>query len=146
MEERGFEIRTLEHTADVGFEVSSPAAPGLFEGAARALLSVMFEGGLPRTGRRRERLELEAPDLETLLVRWLEELIFRVQTRGAVPVRTRVRLDPAPGGWRLEAGLEEVPLAEVADRFATEVKAATYHGLVVEEADGRWRARVILDV
>ncbi|WP_457632107.1 archease [Oceanithermus desulfurans] len=139
-------LRMLEHTADVGFEVEADSLGGVFEAAAAALLRVLFEGELPRRGCRRERLALAAPDLETLMVRWLDELIYRVQTRGEVPVRTRVRLTAAPEGRRLEAELDLLPFEEVRDRFAGEVKAATYHGLVVEEAEGRFRARVILDV
>ncbi|ADR35748.1 archease family protein [Oceanithermus profundus DSM 14977] len=139
-------LRMLEHTADVGFEVEADSLAGVFEAAADALLRVLFEGGLPRRGRRTERLALTAPDLETLMVRWLDELIYRVQTRGEVPVRTRVRLGKVPEGQRLEAELDLLLFEEVQDRFAGEVKAATYHGLVVEGADGRFRARVILDV
>ena len=139
-------LRMLEHTADVGFEVEADSLAGVFEAAADALLHVLFDVGLPRQGRRRDRLTLTAPDLETLLVRWLDELIYRVQTRGEVPVRTRVRLEKVPEGQRLEAELDLLPFEEVRDRFAGEAKAATYHGLAVEEADGRFRARVILDV
>lgn len=139
-------MRMLEHTADVGFEVEAGSLAGVFEAAADALLQVLFVGGLPRQGRRRERFALTAPDLETLMVRWLDELIYRVQTRGEVPVRTRVRLQVVPEGPRLTAELDLLPFEEVHDRFAGEVKAATYHGLAIEEVDGRFRARVILDV
>jgi len=139
-------LRMLEHTADVGFEVEAATLAEVFEAAAEALLRVMFEGGLPRRGRRRERLVLAAPDLETLLVRWLDELIYRVQTRAEVPVRTRVRLEKVPEGQRLEAELDLLPFEEVQDRFAGEVKAATYHGLRVEPTEAGWAASVILDV
>ena len=139
-------MRMLEHTADVGFEVEADSLPGVFEAAAGALLRVLFEAGLPRQGGRRERLVLTAADLETLMVRWLDELIYRVQTRGEVPVRTRVQLAEVPEGHGIEAELELLPFEEVRDRFAGEVKAATYHGLAIEAVDGRFRARVILDV
>jgi len=143
---RRFEIQQLEHTADVGFEVTAASLAGVFEGAARALLGVIFEGEPAVAAGERKELELEAPDLETLLVRWLDELIYQVQTLGEVPVQTRVRLEPGDAGWRLNAELKVVPFARLADRFAGEVKAATYHGLRIEQADGHWRAKVILDV
>jgi len=136
----------LEHTADVGFEVEAGSLAGVFEAAAAALLHVLFEGRLPRQGRRGERLALTAPDLETLMVRWLDELIYRVQTLGEVPVRTRVRLGAVPEEQRLEAELDLLPFEEAHDRFAGEVKAATYHALEIKQIDGRYRARVILDV
>ena len=143
---RRFEIQQLEHTADVGFEVTAASLAGVFEGAARALLGVIFEGEPAVAAGERKELELEAPDLETLLVRWLDELIYQVQTLGEVPVQTRARLEPGDAGWRLNAELKVVPFARLADRFAGEVKAATYHGLRIEQADGHWRAKVILDV
>ena len=146
MADRRFAIRQLDHTADVGFEVTAPSLAGVFEGAARALLGVIFEGEPAAAAGEQQELELEAPELETLLVRWLDELIYRVQTLGEVPLQTRVRLQPGEAGWRLSAELKVVPFARLADCFAGEVKAATYHGLRIEQEDGRWRARVILDV
>ncbi len=140
------DVRTIEHTADVGFEIIAESLAEVFAGAAAGLIRVMFEGDLPDRGEKRRRLELSGPDLETLLVRWLDELAYRVQTRGEVPVRTQVGVEPSEEGYRLEAELALVPFAHLADRFAGEVKAATYHGLRIEQEDGHWRARVILDV
>lgn len=139
-------LRMLEHTADVGFEVEAASPAEVFEAAASALLRVIFESELPQRGRRTVRLVLQATDLEALLVRWLDELIYLVQTRGDVPVRTRVRLSAAPQGPRLEAELELLPFEAVADRFAGEVKAATYHGLKLKKTETGWTASVILDV
>lgn len=139
-------LRMLDHTADVGFEVEAGSLAALFEGAAKGLLEVMFEGPLEAEPDGERRLRLEAESLETLLVRWLDELAYLVQTRGEVPLGTEVLLGRTPAGWRLEARLATVPFDRVADRFAGEVKAATYHGLEIEQAGGRYRARVILDV
>jgi len=140
-------VRMLEHTADVGFEVEAKTLAEVFEAAGRALLQVMFEGAPPAEAAEEEAgLSLTAPDLETLLVRWLDELVFRIQTLGRVPARTRVTLQEDERGWALRARLFELPFEQVADRFATEVKAATYHGLQIARNGEGWRARVILDV
>ena len=139
-------LRMLDHTADVGFEVEAGSLPALFEGAAKGLLQVMFEGPLEAEPGDEHRLRLEAESLETLLVRWLDELAYLVQTRGEVPLEAEVSLDRTPAGWRLEARLATAPFDRVADRFAGEVKAATYHGLEIKQTGDRYRARVILDV
>ena len=139
-------LRMLDHTADVGFEVEAGSLPALFEGAAKGLLQVMFEGPLEAEPGDEHRLRLEAESLETLLVRWLDELAYLVQTRGEVPLEAEVSLDRTSTGWRLEARLATAPFDRVADRFASEVKAATYHGLEIKQTGDRYRARVILDV
>ncbi|HGY08517.1 MAG TPA: archease [Oceanithermus profundus] len=139
-------LRMLDHTADVGFEVEAGSLPALFEGAAKGLLQVMFEGPLEAEPGDEHRLRLEAESLETLLVRWLDELAYLVQTRGEVPLEAEVSLDRTSTGWRLEARLATAPFDRVADRFAGEVKAATYHGLEIKQTGDRYRARVILDV
>ncbi len=139
-------VRTFEHTADVGFELEAEGLDALFEAAARGLWAIMFEGAPPGGAAPCGPVRLDAPDLETLMVRWLDELVYRTQTRGEVPVRVRARVRPQQEGYALEADLACAPFEAVADRFAGEVKAATFHGLAVEERDGRWRARVILDV
>jgi len=87
-------LRMLDHTADVGFEVEAGSLPALFEGAAKGLLQVMFEGPLEAEPGDEHRLRLEAESLETLLVRWLDELVYLAQTRGtasrtASPARSR---------------------------------------------------------
>jgi len=136
----------LDHTADAGFAVEAGSLAALFEGAAKGLLEVMFEGPLEAEPGGERRLRLEAESLETLLVRWLDELAYLVQTRGEVPLEAEVSLGRTPAGWRLTARLATAPFDRVADRFAGEVKAATYHGLEIEQTGGRYRARVILDV
>lgn len=132
----------LDHTADVGFEVEARTLAGLFEEAARALLAVLFERP-PREGELEETVRLAAPDAETLLVRWINELVFLVQDAGFVPARAEVRLVE---GRELEARLHGAPLDVEAQGFQGEVKSATFHGLRVERRDGGVRARVILDV
>lgn len=141
-------VRSLEHTGDVGFEVAADDLAALFDGARRAVLAELMLRP-PRTGRERRRLELEAVGLDRLLLRWLDELLFLVQTRGLVPTGGRLRLEPADAGgssWRLEAELTLAPLDPRAHGWRGEVKAATYHGLELVRDGERWRARVVLDV
>lgn len=141
-------IRTFDHTADVGFEVSKATTPGtLFDEARRALLATMFERP-PENGEKEEPVRLSGPDLETLLVRWLNELVFLVQDLGFVPTGAEeVRIEhTGDGGYTLEARLAGTPLDTEGYGWQGEIKSATFHELhVTQESDG-WRARVILDV
>ncbi len=136
-------VYPLEHTADVGFRVEGDTLEEVFLGAMEGLLGVIFQ--TPPKGGRRRRLLLEAEDLESLLVRWLNELIYLVQTKGFVPGKARLKVEKTEEGWRLKASLQGEDFKE-AFGFQGEVKSATYHGLQVREEGGRWRAQVILDV
>ncbi len=136
----------MDHTADVGFELETPSLEGLFEEARRALLMVALENP-PERGREEKEVRLSAPDLETLLVRWLNELIYLLQDLRFVPVRSRVGIREERGsGFALAANLAGDPLEPEEQGFAGEVKSATFHGLEVQSGNGGWRARVILDV
>ncbi|MFN2432308.1 MAG: archease [Gemmatimonadota bacterium] len=86
-----------------------------------------------------EEVRLEAADDATLLVDWLNELIGRSEVEGRAYADVRVR---ELGGGRLTAEVRgcSVPVWE------SPIKAATYHGLALEQRAGRWRAGVLFDV
>jgi SHS2 domain-containing protein len=86
----------------------------------------------------KRRIALQGSDRAVLLADWLAELAYLAETEGLVP-------------WRLPSlELTETGLQAVVE--GTEgtpphlVKAATYHRLALETANGRWRATVVLDV
>jgi SHS2 domain-containing protein len=139
-------IRMLDHTADVGFELQVPTLEALFEEARRALLMTVFERP-PEGGEDECSVRLSAPDLETLLVRWINELAFLVQDDGFVPVHADVRIEETGGeDFLLDANLIGTPLDLEGHGWQGEIKSATFHGLEVTNRSGDWRARVILDV
>jgi SHS2 domain-containing protein len=139
-------IEMLDHTADVGFELRAPTLEGLFDEARRALLMVAFERP-PEEGKDVREIQLPAPVRETLLVRWLNELIYLVQDVGFVPTGAEIRIQKADRvGLSLEASLTGVPLLLEVYGWQGEIKSATFHGLEVSNDDEGWHARVILDV
>ncbi len=137
----------LDHTADVGFEVAeAPTLEDLFDEAGRALLISVFEKP-PKEGEEERSVRLLAPDLETLLVRWINELVFLIQGDGFVPVDADVRVREADeGGYALEASLTGAPLDLEGYGWQGEIKSATFHGLNVTRSSEGWQARMILDV
>ncbi len=135
----------IEHTADVGLRVWAVSVDELFAEAARGLLSVMgaAAGDAPQTSL---RVEIDAPDVEALLVDWLSELLYLFEGRGVVPHPVETRVLRGPGSeWRLEAEVSG-PGAERFVQHGPAVKAVTYHGLSVAETARGWEARVYLDV
>ena len=140
-------IRILDHTADVGFEVAeAPSLEALFDEARQALLMIVFERP-PEEGKGEELVRLLTPDLETLLVRWINELAFFIQGDGYVPTGVEMQIEEAgEGGFLLKARLTGAPLDLEGYGWQGEIKSATFHGLEVIRERSGWRAQVILDV
>lgn len=137
----------LDHTADVGFEVAeAPTLENLFDEARQALLMTVFEVH-PEWGEDEVFMRLSAPDLETLLVRWINELVFFIQGNGFVPVSAELRIQEAEEeDFLLEARLTGAPLDLEGYGWQGEIKSATFHGLEVTRESSGWRTQVILDV
>jgi SHS2 domain-containing protein len=139
-------IRMLDHTADVGFEIEAPTLEALFDEARRALLMTMFERP-PERGEEERPVRLSASDLEILLVRWINELVYLVQGDGFVPVRADVNIREVGGeGFSVDALLAGALLDLEGYGWQGEIKSATFHGLDVVHTSEGWHARVILDV
>jgi SHS2 domain-containing protein len=140
-------IRMLDHTADVGFEVvEASTLENLFDEARQALLMTVFEEP-PEGGEDENSVLLSAPDLETLLVRWINELVFFIQSDGFVPVSAHLRIQEGEEeGFLLEAHLVGALLDLEGYGWQGEIKSATFHGLNVTQGSEGWRAQVILDV
>jgi len=135
-----FEI--LEHTADIGFRARGDTAASLFEHAADAFLTIAAER---HDARQRESLEItvDGDDLPSLLVNFLEELLYLFDTGRFVPVRVDV-LEIT--GTAIRARLSGEPRDPARHPWRLIVKAATYHGIEVGEHAGHWQARVFLDI
>ena len=137
----------LGRTADVGFELGASTLEGLFEEARRALLMVAFERPPREAGEDEREIELSAPERETLLVRWPNEVVYLVQDAGFVPTRGRVRLRETEGaGLSLGASLAGAPVLPEEHGWQGEIKSATFHELDVSRDREGWHARVILGV
>jgi SHS2 domain-containing protein len=85
------------------------------------------------------RIQLQADDLESLFILWLNELLFLLESERLALRAIRIE--------RL-TDTELRAFAQTADVFAIGkyIKAATYHGLRITASDGEWQATVVLDV
>jgi len=140
MSKPSFEI--LEHTADVGLKIYGGSLPELFANAARGLVSLALE---PEPVQPKQRLSLRAQgeSYEELLVGWLSEILYFLDTEGWVFCDFSVE--------RLEAGsIEAEGVGERRDPAhrsrAVAVKAVTYHQVSVRETAEGWEAVVYFDI
>ena len=83
--------------------------------------------------------------LEDLLVRWLQEILFRQDTRGWRFGAARVtRLDRKR--MRLRGVATGEPYDPARHGRGREIKAVTYHHLAIRRRAGRYVTRLVLDV
>ena len=132
----------FHHVADVGIRGIGPTLCSAFEQAAKAMTAAVTD---PDAIEPEETIEIScrAPNLELLLVDWLNAIIYEMATRKMVFGRFSVcirrnRLSGRISGERIDVE-RHAP--------ATEVKGATLSELEVAcGADGQWHAQCIVDV
>jgi len=129
------------HAADVGVRGFGPTPAAAFEQAARALTAVVTHVDVEPSIA--VEVRCEAPDLELLLVEWLNAVIYEMAVRRMLFSRFAVRISDT----RLDATLWGEPVDVARHAPACEPKGATYTALrVAEELGGFWSAACIVDV
>ena len=133
---RNFE--EIEHTADWAFRARGRNLAELFENAARAMASLDKVAAAGKSFAARD-VEVEGVDRETLLVNWLNEILYLEQIHREVYDRSRIsqindnhlraRLYGRPSGNRV-----------------SHIKAATFHDLGIKQTAEGFEATVVLDV
>lgn len=131
----------IDHSGDVGVRARGRDRNELFANATRGLFSLMYRGVVEPVVER--ALEVTASGPEELLVDWLCEVIAESGTRGELYGDVIIR--------RMEErSVEGVLRGEAVDpgrhQLRFDVKAATYHNLVVEPDEKGFHARVIFDL
>lgn len=127
----------VEHTADLAVVVRGDDLPALFANAARALFLLMTEP--PATSDRVREIALESVDLESLLVDWLNELIYLHEVEGETYAEFRViALTPT--------ALTATVTGGATTRKLKTIKAATYHDLTITETESGAEAHIVFDV
>ena len=132
-------------TSDVTFEARAETLEALFSVAAEALLAATVSNPADVAPREREPLQLSEPDVELLLLRFLNELVFLRDARGLLLRAGALRIEHN-GEARLAGELVGERIDPARHRLEADVKAATAHGLRVEPAGPGWQASVTLDV
>jgi SHS2 domain-containing protein len=135
-------FETFEHTADIGLIARGRTLQEVFANAASGLVDLTVDPeGLREVTRM--QITVSAGDREALLVAWLNELLYLLDTRRFLPRQSRIT-DLSDTALTAELVGDTVDPSRHAVRRM--IKAATYHGLSLREANGLWEARVILDL
>ena len=137
MEHTSAGFREIEHTADWQINVWAPDLTGLLEQAARGLYSLA--GARLEEGPRRLRvLEIKGEDAETLLVRFLSELLY-------IAEQENLGFDEYDFNLRDKTLTAQLSGAQLAS-WSKEIKAVTYHNIKVQSSLQGLEVNIVFDV
>jgi len=137
----GKDFEIVNHTADVGIIAYGADMSQAFANAARALFSLITDLDDVEEVVHRD-VELTSTDEESLLVEWLNELIYQFDTEGIIFKRFDIiklnstRLKARGYGEKVDKSKHKIKIG---------VKAATYHMLKVDKGNG-CKVQVLFDI
>lgn len=132
----------FDHTADLGFRIIAADLNTLFAEAAECLFSAAMEDISTIRQIQEIQIDIAGNDLVYLLFDWLKELLYRFDGEGMVFGRFDVTI--RPDGLSARAWGEPLDIKRHA--LCREVKAITYHDMIVEQTPAGWLAEVIVDI
>lgn len=135
-----FGFREHAHTADWELEVWAPDLPTLLEQAARGMYKLSGVH-LNESPRQRQLLIIPAPDIESILVQFLSNLLWLEEDRhiGFDEFNIEVSKDTT---YNLLAQLTGSTITSM-DK---EIKAVTYHNLKIETSPDGLHVNIVFDV
>lgn len=136
----------LDHQADLGIRGIGATPEEAFSEGARGMLAAMADLETIRP-EREWTIHCTAPDLASLFVEWLNELLYQREVHGALFASAQVTgLKETASGWELKGIARGEPLDRARHAIHTEVKAATYSGLDYRHDGEHYIVQCIVDL
>lgn len=136
-------VERLPHTADTGVAVDAPTFALCLARAAAGMFAGVLRPTSDQSPTSRIDLDVEADSRSELLVRWLEELLYRSDADELAFLEFEVRSSRLNG---VRAAAWAVPFDGAVEQVGPMVKAVTRHGLDLRQDATGWHARIYFDV
>ncbi|HYA13101.1 MAG TPA: archease [Syntrophales bacterium] len=134
--------KTFDHTADLGVEIYGKTVTDLFANAAFATFDIITD--LKHVALTVEKeIVVKGEGWEDLLVNYLREILYMFNGEELLLKECSI---PKIDSQHLEAMVRGERFDPAKHRINTEIKAVTYHQVMVKETPDGWIARVIFDV
>jgi SHS2 domain-containing protein len=133
----GFEYTA--HRGEIGLRLCGATVGDVLREAALGLSGLLLAKGPSNGPDTAKEIALDAPDRGTLLVDWLNELLFLGDRDRWAP--TRLEIHQAS-----DQHVRATAYGPVLHQAPALVKAATWHGLRFDRTEGGYEAEVLLDV
>lgn len=139
MNKKGYKI--LSHTADLRLEVYGKTLKELFINAAIALADILkadTQQALPPAVAPLEKIKIQAPNINALLVDLLNEILAKSHINKKVyKVYKIIKLK--------DNFVEAQIVGREVEEFDEDIKAVTYHETEIKENDG-YKTKLIMDI
>ena len=139
----GYEF--IEHTADIGIKATGDTLADAFGEAAIGMFSIITDTSqIEEVGE--YDIAIDADDLEQLLVDWLTELLYLFDAQEILFKRfdIDIKQSAGKGAVQLNAKVFGEQLDRARHPLKVEIKAVTYHMIVVDEASNT--VKVLFDI
>lgn len=136
---------TFEHKADAGVRGIGKSLEEAFEECAKAMFSIMADLEKVKAGKE-VKVEAEAESRENLLVKFLNQMLYLRDVKQMLFSRFDLYIIEDGEKWKLEGKAFGEKINKETQGIKSDVKAASYHQLKVEESNGKFIAQCVVDV
>jgi SHS2 domain-containing protein len=139
------EYEIVDHPADIGFRVHADGLEPCFEKAGMALFSLMlssYDEGEPLV----VPLEIRSEDLESLLYDYLEHLLVMFEVDDIIATSISLSIEKEDEYYLLMGDVSGFKAFPLCFKRRYDIKAITYHMMVIKETEGGWVIQVIVDI
>jgi SHS2 domain-containing protein len=137
--------KLLDHAADVRLLVWGKTRKELFANTVVAMFDVMVDilGDEKIKPLEEKTLIISGNDLEDILINFLREALYLFNGQGWLVIGCKpLELT----GKSIVVRLQGEPYNRQKNNLKTEIKAVTYHGLMINKSNKLWQAKVVFDV
>ncbi len=132
--------------ADIAFEAFGKNLNELFENSALAVAEIIADSKKIKP-KVQKTIESKANSIENLLYDFLSELIYLKDAEGIVFCKFKTKISKTEGEFFLNAKIVGQKISAINSQFLrNDAKAITMHMFSVKENNGKWVARIVVDV
>jgi SHS2 domain-containing protein len=132
--------RYIDHTADLGIEVTGKTFEELLINIGRAIFETQIKGTVRK--KKSVTIQLEAESQEDLFMDWCRELLYTFSVKQFIPARYALDLQQQA----LRATLTGDTYDPKRHTVTMEIKNPTYHGFQIKHFPDHLSATIIFDV
>lgn len=130
----------LAHTSEIGLRARAGTLEELFGCLARSMIALTGADIEIATESLSLEADVEAGDRESLLVDWLNEVLYLHEVTRIVPEHVEVHVLTSRSIQTTLVGRPAQTQSEL------QIKAVTYHQLSIAQEGGQWKAEVFFDI
>ena len=140
------DFKFFDHTADIAVEVSAESFEDLFSAAAKAWQFAVLEKINVRPSKLRT-VKIEADTIEELLVNFLSEINYLLLVKKWIFAEIKnIRILFEEERFLLSADIAGENLNFDKHILKEEIKAVTFHQMVVKKTDATYSTKIIFDI